>query len=45
MLEEGKQIVGLPEIVTLRAEVIVEGRQYVGAPGSGRFVARKRYGT
>ena len=44
-LYEGKEIVGLPETVTLRGEVIVEGRQYVGAPGSGRFVSRKGYGV
>jgi dihydropyrimidinase len=42
-LYEGKRIVGLPETVTLRGEVIVENRQYVGTPGTGRFLARKRY--
>jgi len=43
-LYEGKHIVGLPETVTLRGEVIVENRQYVGTPGTGRFLRRKPYG-
>jgi dihydropyrimidinase len=44
-LYEGKRITGIPEIVTLRGEVIVENRQYVGRPGTGRFLARKPYGA
>jgi dihydropyrimidinase len=44
-LYEGKHITGLPETVTLRGEVIVENRQYVGRPGRGRFLARKAYGA
>ena len=35
----------MPETVTLRGQVIVENRQYVGTPGSGRFIARSRYGV
>jgi dihydropyrimidinase len=42
-LYEGKTIRGVPETVLLRGEVIVEGRSYVGKPGSGRFVARGQY--
>lgn len=44
-LYEGKPIKGVPETVTLRGQVIVENRQYVGTPGSGRFIARSRYQT
>jgi dihydropyrimidinase len=42
-LYEGKRIRGLPETVTLRGEVIVENRQFVGQPGQGRFLERKRF--
>ncbi len=44
-LYEGKRIKGLPETVTLRGEVIVENRQFVGQPGHGRFLERKRFGA
>jgi dihydropyrimidinase len=43
-LYEGMRIRGLPRTVTLRGEVIVEDRQHVGRPGTGRFVKRKRFG-
>ena len=42
-LYEGKKIVGVPDTVTLRGEVIVEKRQYVGQPGTGRFLPRRPY--
>jgi dihydropyrimidinase len=42
-LYEGKRITGVPETVTLRGEVIVQDRQYVGRPGTGRFLSRKPY--
>ncbi len=44
-LYEGQQLRGMPETVTLRGQVIVENRQYVGTPGTGRFIARSRYGV
>jgi dihydropyrimidinase len=44
-LYEGKTARGLPETVTLRGQVIVEHRQYVGAPGTGKFIARKTWGS
>jgi dihydropyrimidinase len=44
-LYEGKRITGTPETVTLRGKVIVENRQYIGSPGTGRFLARKPYGA
>jgi dihydropyrimidinase len=43
-LYEGKRVRGLPETVTLRGEVIVEQRGYVGEPGSGQFLPRARFG-
>jgi dihydropyrimidinase len=43
-LYEGKTARGLPETVALRGQVIVENRQYVGSPGTGKFVARKTWG-
>jgi dihydropyrimidinase len=42
-LYEGQRLRGLPETVTLRGQVIVQDRQYVGTPGTGRFIARSRY--
>jgi dihydropyrimidinase len=44
-LYEGQKVRGMPETVTLRGQVIVENRQYVGTPGTGRFIARSRYGV
>ncbi len=41
---EGTPVRGIPDTVLLRGEVIVEGREFVGRSGAGRFIARKRYG-
>jgi dihydropyrimidinase len=41
---EGMQVTGAPELVLRRGEVIVEGERLLAAPGSGRFVARARFG-
>lgn len=38
---EGLEVTGWPRTVLLRGQVIVEDEQYVGAPGDGRFVARR----
>jgi dihydropyrimidinase len=43
-LYEGRTFRGVPHTVTLRGQVIVENRQPVGPPGTGRFLARKRFG-
>jgi dihydropyrimidinase len=43
-LYEGWSVRGLPELVTLRGEVIVENRQYVGRPGSGHYLPRAPFG-
>jgi dihydropyrimidinase len=43
-LYEGTQVTGAPEIVLRRGEVIVDGDQLLGKPGSGQFVKRARFG-
>jgi dihydropyrimidinase len=43
-LYEGQDVVGAPEVVLLRGRVVVEGDRLVASPGSGRFVARARFG-
>jgi dihydropyrimidinase len=43
-LYEGTTVRGVPRIVTLRGEVIVENREYVGQPGTGQFLRRARVG-
>jgi dihydropyrimidinase len=43
-LYEGIEVVGAPEHVLLRGNVLVEDGELVGAPGSGRFVRRARFG-
>ena len=37
---EGRTVRGVPETVLLRGQVIVEGREFVGGPGIGRFLKR-----
>lgn len=44
-LYEGKTVRGLPRTVTLRGEVIVQDREFVGEPGAGQFLHRSRSGT
>jgi dihydropyrimidinase len=41
---EGLEVQGAPETVLLRGETIVEGREFVGRSGYGRFIRRKRFG-
>jgi dihydropyrimidinase len=41
---EGTEVVGSPEIVLRRGEVIVEGDQLLAKAGSGQFVKRARFG-
>ncbi|MCC6791370.1 MAG: dihydropyrimidinase [Thermomicrobiales bacterium] len=43
-LYEGRTVHGVPRTVTLRGEVIVENREYVGQPGTGRFLHRAKHG-
>jgi dihydropyrimidinase len=43
-LYEGVGVVGAPEIVFVRGQVVVEDGRLMVAPGHGRFVARARFG-
>ncbi len=43
-LYEGTEVVGAPELVLVRGHVVVEDNELVAEPGSGRFVARARFG-
>jgi dihydropyrimidinase len=40
---EGTEVVGSPEVVLRRGEVIVEGDELLAKPGSGAFVHRARF--
>jgi dihydropyrimidinase len=40
---EGTSIQGVPRTVLLRGKVIVENRKYIGTPGEGRFIHRRRF--
>lgn len=42
---EGMTVHGLPETVMQRGQVLVEGGEYHGKPGQGRFLPRSRLGT
>jgi dihydropyrimidinase len=42
-LYEGTTVVGAPEIVLLRGNVLVENGELLAEPGSGRFVKRARF--
>ncbi|MEI8104354.1 MAG: dihydropyrimidinase [Actinomycetes bacterium] len=43
-LYEGTEVVGSPEIVMLRGNILVENGELVAAPGVGRYVARATFG-
>ena len=43
-LYEGTEVVGAPEVVLVRGQVVVENDELVGEPGTGRFVKRARFG-
>jgi dihydropyrimidinase len=43
-LYEGTEVVGSPEVVLLRGNVLVENGELVASPGIGRFVARAKFG-
>jgi dihydropyrimidinase len=43
-LYEGTEVTGMPELVLLRGQVLVEGDELVASPGIGQFVARARFG-
>ena len=43
-LYEGTEVVGAPETVLLRGNVLVENGELVASPGVGRFVKRAKFG-
>jgi dihydropyrimidinase len=43
-LYEGTEVLGAPEQVLLRGNVLVEDGELVATPGTGRFVRRARFG-
>jgi len=43
-LFEGTEVVGAPELVLLRGQVIVDGDELVASPGAGQFLSRARFG-
>jgi dihydropyrimidinase len=40
-LFEGWELVGFPEKVFLRGQLIVDGEQWLGRPGMGEFLSRQ----
>jgi dihydropyrimidinase len=44
-LYEGTEVIGSPEVVLVRGQVIIDGDSMVGAPGMGRFVRRAPFGS
>lgn len=43
-LYEGMQVTGVPEVVLSRGRVLVQGGEWLGEQGAGRFMHRKRFG-
>ncbi len=43
-LYEGTEVTGIPEIVLVRGQVIVDDGELVAQPGAGQFVKRARVG-
>src|SRR5947199_406859 len=41
-LYEGTEVVGSPETVLLRGQVLVDGNRFLAKPGSGQFIRRAR---
>jgi dihydropyrimidinase len=43
-LFEGTEVMGAPEVVMVRGQVIVENDEFVAQPGAGQFVKRAKWG-
>jgi dihydropyrimidinase len=43
-LYEGTEVIGAPEVVLVRGQVIVDHDELVAAPGAGQFLRRARFG-
>src|SRR5919197_2361208 len=44
-LYEGMEVTGMPSVVLSRGRVLVQGGQWKGERGAGKFVRRKRFGV
>ena len=44
-LYEGMQVTGMPAVVLSRGRILVQGGQWQGEQGAGRFIARQRWGA
>jgi len=44
-LYEGTEVIGAPEVVLVRGQVVVEGDELVASPGTGRFLRRAPFGS
>jgi dihydropyrimidinase len=44
-LYEGTEVVGSPEVVLLRGNVLVENDELVASPGIGKYIARAKFGA
>ena len=44
-LYEGMKVTGVPAVVLSRGRVLVQGGQWQGEQGAGRFIARQRWGA
>jgi dihydropyrimidinase len=42
---EGTEVIGAPEVVLVRGQVIVDGDELVASPGAGRFLHRAAFGS
>ena len=42
---EGRTVTGSPEVVLQRGNVLVDGEEFFGHPGDGRFLERRRFST
>ena len=42
---EGREVQGAPEIVFSRGKIVVDGDEFLGAPGDGRFLKRRPTGA
>ena len=42
---EGRHVKGSPEVVLQRGNVLVEGGEFFGRPGDGRFLERRPFST
>ncbi|MBV9364261.1 MAG: dihydropyrimidinase [Solirubrobacterales bacterium] len=43
-LYEGTEVIGAPEVVLVRGQVVVDHDELVAAPGAGQFLRRARFG-